>query len=149
MKLSINQGPHVCGASMGFSISHAHCQELSNFLWQWCSGLPDAISQYIEIITVSPFKVPNGERIAIKVLLSGSYLHSHSNSQELKPWKSEFDVHIFCYSSRVESILKREKDLEETLNTRLRSSFKKEIESYQGVANQLSTLDKFLDIPST
>lgn len=148
MKLSINQGPFVSGVSVGFHISRAHCQELSNFLWQWCSGLPDAISQYIEIITVSPFKVPNGERIAIKVVLSGSYMHNHSNSQELKPWRSEFDVHIFGYSSRAESILKWKKDLEETLNTRLRSSFKKEIESYQGVVSQLSTLDKFLETPS-
>lgn len=147
MKLSITQGPLVRGTSVGFSISNAHCQELSTFLWQWCLGLPDAVSQYIEVITVSPFKVPNGERIAIKVVLSGAYLHSHGNSQELKQWKNEFDVHIFCCSSRIKSILEREKDLGETLNTRLCSSLKKEIESYQDVVSQLSNLTVFLRIP--
>ena len=146
MKLSITQGPIVRGASVGFSIPNNHCKELSNFLWEWYAKLPEIVSQYIDVVIVNPLNVPNGKRIAIKVLLSGTYLHTHGDSQETKEWKNEFVVHIFCYSPKCISILEREKDLGENLYTKLLSSFQKELNSY---GSAVKILDHLVDTVKT
>ncbi|MFA5997264.1 MAG: hypothetical protein WC791_02120 [Candidatus Paceibacterota bacterium] len=130
LKLTINQGPFSGDSNMGFMISVDHCQEISNYLFKWYKTIPEAVTNHIEVIVVSPHRAPTGEFVSIRIICScGGKMQ----------WKKQADLLLFHFSTR-ENLLVDHPKLDLQLNWQLDKALRDEKESREFSVSYLNGL---------